>query len=117
MAANEPGSVRSRQKEAGPGFEAHGGRCDDISLVVLGGGEGGACWALGATWWVRGACAGLVCACAGLESIYTPVKLPVPRAFCRQSSDQGMGGLQLPEGLGLAAFTAIMDSWKVFGGR
>jgi hypothetical protein len=55
---------------------------------------------------------------AGLESIYSPMELPVPSAFTRETSREHMAldGVRLsPDGY--QAFMAIMNSWRVFGGR
>ncbi len=53
----------------------------------------------------------------GLESIYSPMELPMPPAFAREvSSDLTLDGVRL-NGDSYLAFMAIMNSWKVFGGR
>lgn len=53
----------------------------------------------------------------GLESIYSPMELPVPSKLSRDvSSGIVLDGVRL-NGASHLAFMAIMDSWKVFGGR
>lgn len=53
----------------------------------------------------------------GLESIYSPMELPQPSKFAREvSSDLILDGMRL-NGDSYIAFMAIMNSWKVFGGR
>lgn len=54
----------------------------------------------------------------GLGSIYSPMELPLPSAFQRETSREHvtLDGVSLsPDGY--QAFMAIMNSWKVFGGR